>query len=447
MNHTGQRQTSYLFSLVILGLLYFVFGFATWINSVLIPFLKTACNLSNFTAYFVTFAFYISYFVMAIPSSMILKKVGFRNGMSLGLFVMAIGALIFLPAAYTRSYILFLFGLFVMGTGLSLLQTAVNPYVTIIGPIESAAKRISIMGICNKVAGVLAPIILASIVLHDAEEITKQLQSITDVTEKSILLDTLAQRLIIPYLMMAAILLLLALMVRLAKLPEINPEEETTDQNTEYSHKTIWSYPQLWLGVIALFLYVGVEVIAGDTIIRYGQSLNVAMESAKYFTSLTLIAMIIGYFVGIALIPKILSQKNALMICAILGFLFTTLAVCTPGNILLHLPMIDLMTLESVQLTIPFTVLFIALLGIANSLMWPAIWPLALDGVGKYIKLGSALLIMAIAGGAVLPLVYGLMADSLGTQTAYLINIPCYLFIFYFAFHGHLIGKKRHQDK
>lgn len=445
MNKSTQRPTSYLFSLVILGLLFFVFGFATWINSVLIPFLKTACSLSDFTAYFVTFAFYISYFVMAIPSSMILKKIGFRNGMSLGLFVMAIGALIFIPAAYSRSYILFLGGLFIMGTGLALLQTAVNPYVTIIGPIESAAKRISIMGICNKVAGVLAPIILVSIVLHDAEEITKQLQTITDAAEKSMLLDALAQRLILPYLMMAGILLVLAMMVRIARLPEINPEEETTTQKFENSHKTIWSYPQLWLGVIALFLYVGVEVIAGDTIIRYGQSLNVAMESAKYFTSLTLIAMVIGYFVGIALIPKVISQKTALMICAILGLTFTSLAVYTPNDVLLHFPMLDFMTLTTVQLTIPLTVLYIALLGVANSLMWPAIWPLALDGVGKYLKLGSALLIMAIAGGAVLPLVYGFMASVIGTQTAYLINIPCYLFIFYFAFHGHLIGKKNHK--
>ncbi len=443
MNKTIENRKAYFFSLVVLGLLFFVFGFATWINSVLIPFLKTACNLSDFTAYFVTFAFYISYFVMAIPSSMILKKVGFRNGMSLGLMVMAIGALIFIPAAFSRSYILFLSGLFIMGTGLALLQTAVNPYVTIIGPIESAAKRISIMGICNKVAGVLAPIILASIVLHDAENITIQLQEITNAAEKSLLLDTLAQRLILPYVIMAAILLVLALMVRLAKLPEINPEEETITQKNENSHKTIWSYPQLWLGVIALFLYVGVEVIAGDTIIRYGQSLDVAMESAKYFTSLTLVAMVIGYIVGIALIPKVISQKNALIACAILGFIFSIFAIYTPQNLLLTIPMLDFMTLKPVSLTVPYTVLFVALLGVANSLMWPAIWPLALDGVGKYLKLGSALLIMAIAGGAILPLVYGMLASNFGTQNAYLINIPCYIFILYYAAHGHLIGKKK----
>ncbi|MEI6347045.1 MAG: sugar MFS transporter [Bacteroidota bacterium] len=433
MKRTHSEQKSYLFSLVILGILFFVFGFATWINGVLIPFLKTACELNDFTAYFVTFAFYISYFVMAIPSSMILKKIGFKNGMSIGLFVMAVGALMFIPAAFSRSYILFLTGLFVMGTGLALLQTAVNPYVTIIGPIESAAKRISIMGICNKIAGVLAPIILASLVLHDAEAITSQLKLITVSAEKEVLLNALAQRLIAPYLLMAGILLLLALLVRFANLPEIVQEKEAVNADKNITKKTLWSYPQLWVGVIALFFYVGVEVIAGDTIIRYGQSLGIAMESAKYFTSLTLIAMVVGYFVGIALIPRVISQRTALIICTILGISLTILAITTPDNLMLTFPFIDITTFNPIEITIPNTVLFIAMLGVANSLMWPAIWPLALDGVGKFIKLGSALLIMAIAGGAVLPLIYGMLANNLGTQKAYIIAIPCYLIILTFA--------------
>lgn len=436
MNKISNRPSTYFFPLVILGVLYFVFGFATWINGVLIPFLKTACQLSDFTAYFVTFAFYISYFVMAIPSSMILKKIGFRNGMSIGLLVMALGALLFIPAAYSRSYLVFLSGLFVMGTGLALLQTAVNPYVTIIGPIESAAKRISIMGICNKIAGVLAPIILASLVLHDAESITNQLTVITDVLQKEELLNLLAQRLVAPYLLMAGILIALALLVRLAHLPEVASDDLTLKSSTATSADSIWHYPQLWLGVIALFFYVGVEVIAGDTIIRYGQSLGVAMESAKYFTSLTLIAMVIGYFIGISLIPKVINQRTALIVCTILGLIFTLLAVTASKSTLLTFSFIDLSTFMPIVITIPVSVLWIALLGIANSLMWPAIWPLALDGVGKYIKLGSALLIMAIAGGAVLPLVYGKLAsvDSIGTQNAYLIMIPCYLIILLFAF-------------
>ncbi len=434
MKSQASPVKGYLFSLIVLGVLYFVFGFATWINGVLIPFLKTACELNDFTAYFVTFAFYISYFVMAIPSSMILKKLGFKNGMSLGLLVMAIGSVLFIPAAYSRSYMLFLIGLFVMGTGLALLQTAVNPYVTVLGPIKSAAKRISIMGICNKLAGVLAPIILASLVLHDAEEISSQLSGITDLAQKELLLNDLAQRLISPYLLMTVILIGLALLVRFAKLPEINSEEEESTIG-EKNHKSLFHYPQLWFGVIALFFYVGVEVIAGDTIIRYGQSLGVAMESAKYFTSLTLIAMIVGYFVGIALIPKVLSQRVALIACSMLAIILTFLAIFSPSEHFLSFPFIDLLTFSPIRIVIPSTVLFIALLGVANSLMWPAIWPLALDGVGRYLKLGSALLIMAIAGGAVMPLVYGKLASvaEIGTQNAYWIMLPCYLIILVFA--------------
>ncbi len=445
MSKYGQLNSKkeYLISISLIGVLFFLFGFVTWLNGALIPFLKTACELNDISAYFVTFAFYISYFVMAIPSSKILEKVGFRNGMTLGLFVMAVGSLLFVPAALSRSYFLFLTGLFVLGTGLALLQTAVNPYVTIIGPIESAAKRISIMGICNKVAGVLAPILLASILLKDAEQIKETLANLTDLTQRTTLLDELAHRLIMPYLYMTGFLAVLALMLRFAHLPEINPEkdEETTQNASE--HKTIFNYPYLILGVIALFFYVGVEVIAGDTIIRYGDSLGVTMSSAKYFTSLMLIFMVVGYFLGVASIPKVISQKNALTICASLGIIFTLAAIFIPASHIIEIPFIDLLTFQPLTLTIPYTVLFIALLGFANSLVWPAIWPLALDGVGKFTKLGSALLIMAIAGGALLPLVYGWLSHLLGsTQQAYWIAIPCYLIILYYAISGHKAGKK-----
>ncbi len=435
-NQTYSRS-EYLFSISLIGVLFFLFGFVTWLNGALIPFLKTACELTDIAAYLVTFAFYISYFVMAIPSSKILERIGFRNGMTLGLAIMSLGALIFIPAALSRSYILFLSGLFVLGTGLALLQTAVNPYVTILGPIESAAKRISIMGISNKVAGVLAPILLASILLKDAEHIKETLAGLTDLSERTALLDELAHRMILPYLFMTGFLAALALMVRLAHLPEINPEEEVSNDK-EPVHKSIFSYPHLLLGVIALFFYVGVEVIAGDTIIRYGESLNIAMSSAKYFTSLMLIFMVIGYFFGVALIPKVISQKNALIICASLGIVLTLAAVLVSSSSQIEIPFIDLLTFQSITLTIPYTVLFIAMLGLANSLVWPAIWPLALDGVGKYTKIGSALLIMAIAGGAVLPLLYGWLSQVLhSTQQAYWIAIPCYLVILFYAVSGH----------
>jgi MFS transporter, FHS family, L-fucose permease len=435
-----QKRKDYYVSITIIGILFFLFGFVTWLNGALIPFLRTACELTDLTAYLVTFAFYISYFVMAIPSSKILERIGFRNGMTVGLAVMSVGAFLFIPAAYERSYLLFLSGLFVLGTGLALLQTAVNPYVTIIGPIESAAKRISIMGICNKVAGVLAPILLASILLKDAEAIKIKLSELTDLALRANLLDELAERMIIPYLLMAIFLAALAIMIRFAHLPEINPEEDEAKTATTHAHKSIFQHPNLILGVVALFFYVGVEVISGDTIIRYGDSLGIAMSSAKYFTSLMLIFMVIGYFVGVALIPKVISQKNALIVCASLGIIFTLGAVSVSSASIIHIPFVDLTTFQFVELTIPYTVLFIAMLGIANSLVWPVIWPLALKGVGKYTKIGSALLIMAIAGGATLPLLYGWLSQLLhSTQEAYWIAIPCYLVILYYAVAGHKV--------
>ncbi len=443
MNRTDNKQEqNNLVPLIIIGVLFFVFGFATWINGALIPILKTSCQLSDFVSYFITFAFYISYFVMALPSSKILEKTGFKNGMTIGLTVMAVGALFFIPAALNRSYIIFLIGLFTLGTGLALLQTAVNPYVTILGPLESAAKRISIMGICNKFAGVLAPIFLASIVLKDAEELNNKLATITDEALKMNLLDELSQRLIFPYLLMAGFLIALAFFVRFTHLPEINQEEVETG-GLKPINKSIFDFPQLIFGVVALFFYVGVEVVAGDTIIRYGDSLGIPMESAKYFTSLMLIFMVIGYFAGVALIPKYLSQRAALVICSITGIFFTLLAVFVPGHWQFSLAFVDLTTFNQINLIIPYTVLFVALLGLANSLVWPAIWPLALDGVGKFTKTASALLIMAIAGGATIPLAYGYLAEKVGTQLAYWIAIPCYIVILIFALNSYRLRNKQ----
>ncbi len=293
-------RKDYVISLTVIGIFFFIFGFVTWLNGILIPFLRTACELSNFQAYFVTTAFYISYFIMALPSSAVLKKTGFKSGMSLGLWIMAVGALVFIPAAMMRSYPVFLFGLFVQGTGLALLQTAVNPYVTIIGPRESAARRISMMGIANKFAGALAPIILASHLLKDSQTLEIKLAEALDAAARGVMLDELAQRVINPYILMAVILVALGFLIKFANLPEVDTDAEDAEVGvTNIKKTTIWHFPHMIIGAIALFFYVGVEVIAGDTIIRYGQSLGVAMDSAKYFTSLTMVSMIIGYLLGI----------------------------------------------------------------------------------------------------------------------------------------------------
>ncbi len=408
-------------SIIIIGALFFIFGFVTWLNSVLIPYLKIACELNNFQSYFVVTAFYISYLVMALPSAWILKLTGFKKGMSLGLLVMAVGALIFVPAAYTRTYELFLFGLFVQGTGLAILQTAANPYITILGPLESAAKRISIMGICNKVAGALAPIVLGAIALKNVDALVEQLNTMNQV-EIASALNALSERVIIPYLIMMVVLILLAVLIYYSSLPEVDTDkEDETLAKTNVNKKSIFQFPHLLLGALAMFLYVGVEVMAGDTVISYGASQGIPFATAKFFTTYTLIAMIVGYIIGIYTIPRFIIQEKALKISAILGIALGLGAIFTDGFI---------------------SVLFISLLGLANALVFPAIWPLAIDGLGRFTKVGASFLIMALAGGAIIPLLYGALADSWNPQSAYWILIPCYLFILYYASYGYKIRKK-----
>ena len=414
------QKNNYAFSLFIIGSLFFVFGFVTWINSQLIPFLKQVCELKTDTqAYLVTFAFYISYFFMSIPSSYILKKTGFAKGMSLGLLTMAAGSLLFIPAAIYQTYILFLIALFVQGAGLALLQTASNPYAVILGAPESAAKRISIMGICNKVAGMIGIFILGTILFSNIEFISENLTHLTgDAYETA--LKSLSARLITPYIVIAAVLSLLALMIIRSKLPEIHPE--TTADDT--SKRSIWSYPHLFLGVIAIFVYVGVEVIAIDTLSLYGNYHGYSSDIAKNFSIFSLIALTMGYLLGIILMPKYLSQQKALIFSAILALILASVALFVPGNI---------------------SIILIICLSFSNALMWPCIWPLSIKKLGRHTELGSAFLIMAVAGGAILPLLYGSIAEISNRQIAYWIVIPCYLFILWFAAAGCKIGLKQKQ--
>lgn len=419
-------------ALVIIGILFFIFGFVTWLNGTLIPFLKLACELhTDLQAFFVTFAFYIAYFFLAIPSALILQKTGYKNGMALGLFVMALGSLVFIPAAYTRSFPLFLIGLFVQGTGLSLLQTASNPYITILGPLDSAARRISIMGICNKVAGVLSPIIVGSIVLKNASALEGQVHRSTDPRQREAILSLLAGRVIPPYLVMAGVLILLSIMIKASSLPEIRTEGDgdvapgNVSETGGTKKTSVFQFPHLLMGVLCIFLYVGVEVLAGDGIGTFGKTMGLPLDQTKYFTAFTLVAMLVGYVAGIITIPRYLSQSAALRICAILGLVFSVGILFTTGYT---------------------AVTFIALLGLANSLMWPAIWPLALEGLGKFTKIASALLVMGIAGGALLPLLYGALKDNVHLQNnlAYCLCIlPCYAYILYYGLSGSKTGQVR----
>ncbi len=423
---TNKPRQSNTYAVVVIGILFFIFGFVTWLNGTLIPFLKLACELKNdVQAFFVTFAFFMAYFFLALPSARILKITGYKKGMAWGLFIMAIGSLIFIPAAYDRNFGLFLTGLFIQGAGLALLQTASNPYIIIIGPAESAAKRISIMGVCNKTAGMLGPLILSAIVLKNANSLKIKISATTEITAKETLLSELAQRVIAPYSIMALVLAILAILIYKSALPEINTDQAPATSENSENKSGVLQFPHLLLGVVCIFLYKGTEVMAGDGIVLYGESIGMPLDQTKYFTTFTLSGMLIGYLVGIFTIPKIISQQTALRISAILGCILSLCAFFTHGST---------------------AIMFIALLGLANALMWPSIFPLALNGLGRFIRIGSAMLIMGIAGGAVIPLLYGYLKDKAGlpNNLSFLVCIlPAYLYIFYYSTWGYKAGKGR----
>jgi len=438
VSSTSITKSNTFVSILIIAGLFFIFGFVTWINGALIPFMKTINELTSAQSLLVASASYISFVVMALPASYILTKIGYRKGMSLGLFVMAIGALVFIPAAEARTYWVFLAGIFIQGLGMTLLQTASNPYITILGPIESAAKRIAIMGIANKTAGALGSLIFGALLLSGIDGIKEKLSVVDDV-EKGKLLDAMADSVVMPYVVMAAILAVLGILIRRAPLPHVEPEPIEETKEGETAKTSIFQFPHLWLGVLTLFVYVGAEVIAGDTIIAYGISLGFPATDAKFFTTFTLLAMVATYAMGIFLIPKYINQAFALKASAVLGIVFTFGIVFTSGYI---------------------SILFVAALGIANALVWPAVWPLTLKGLGKFTKTASALLIMAISGGAIIPPLYGkfvdgtkadLIAKGLSEAAAfaqaatngYWILLPCYLIILYYAFAGHKLGLKK----
>ncbi len=424
-----QQKNSNVYAIVIIGILFFVFGFVTWLNGPLITYVKLAFGLdTDSKAFLVTTAFYMAYFFLALPSSWILEKTGMKKGMALGLLVMAVGTFIFGQYATQRNYTVSLIGLFVIGSGLALLQTASNPYVSIIGPIESAAQRISIMGICNKVAGIISPIILSILVLKDINKLEEKVNAATSPAAKETILNDFASNVYLPYVIMALILVVLAFWILKSALPEIKASEvnvQPTGGDVSKAKTNISQFPHLWLGAICIFVYVGAEVMAGDAIGTYGKGFNIPTDETKYFTSITLGAMLVGYIIGLITIPKYISQQKALSISAILGILFTTAAFLTKGYV---------------------SVGFVAALGLANALMWPAIFPLAISGLGKFTEKGSAILIMGIAGGALIPKIFASLKEQYNFQAVFFaLMLPCYLYILYYAVKGFAAGKQSNK--
>lgn len=415
----------------ILGLMYFIFGFVSWLNAILIPYFKIACELTNFQSYLVAFAFYLAYFFMSVPSSLLLEKTGFKKGIMIGFFIMAIGAFVFIPAALLRAYPIFLLGLFTLGTGLALLQSAANPYVTLVGPVDRAAKRFSIVGLCNKVAGILAPLLFAAVVLKVTDnELFKSLNSeLLTASEKGLLLDQLVQRVIIPYAILGFVLLGVGLLIRFSSLPDINPElnnQDYAEQKTP-AKSSIFQFPYLILGAVAIFFHVGTQIITIDTIIGYAGSMGLTLLEAKSFPSYVLAATMCGYIIGILIIPKWISQQRGLIWCTIFGliFSFSVLIFKRPVVIMGH--------------PTDISIWFLVALGLPNSLIFANIWPLAIKGLGKFTKIGASIMIMGLSGNAIAPLIYGKLADNYSERTAYLILIPCYLYLIFYAVYGHRV--------
>jgi FHS family L-fucose permease-like MFS transporter len=412
--------------MLIIGFLFFMFGFTSWINSILIPYFKIAFQLTHTQSYLVTFAFYISYLVFSVPASFLLRKVGFKKGMMTGFFTMSFGAFLFVPAAISMTYPLFLLGLFSIGAGLAILQTAANPYITILGPKERAAQRFSIMGICNKGAGILAPLLFAAVIFKVTDSDMFDKLSNMSVAEKNAALYELIQRIIIPYACVGTFLFFLGLFIRYSPLPEIDTEHESDEVAIANSSKTgITQFPHLIFGAIAIFLHVGTQVISIDTVISYAGTMNLNLIEAKRFPSYTLTAQICAYLVGIVAIPRFITQLNALRISTIFGIILTLLIVFAKGQV------------TFLGHTTDISIWFVVMLGLANSLVWAGIWPLALDGLGRFTKIGASLMIMGLAGNAVLPLIYGYFADIYTAREAYWVLFPCYLFLIFYAFYGY----------
>ena len=409
--------------MIIIGALFFIFGFVTWLNGPLITFVKLAFQVSDVSAFLVPSAFYLSYFFLSLPASMVLRRTGMKKGMALGLFVMAIGAATFGQFVVARVFAGALSGLFVIGAGLALLQTASNPYISILGPIDSAAQRIAFMGICNKVAGALAPLVFGWLVLGGVDHIDQQVKAAPTAAAREALLNAFAGKVHLPYMVMAGLLVVLAIWVVSSSLPEIKPSGANSENEIGHKSGSIFSFPHLWLGVLCLFLYVGVEVMAGDAIGTYGAGFHLPLSETRFFTTFTLCAMLLGYVSGLLFIPKAVSQQRYLAISAVLGVLFTIGAYLTTSYV---------------------SVGFVAALGFANAMMWPAIFPLAIKGLGRHTEAGSALLIMAIAGGAIVPQLFAHLKQHMDFQLVFaMLMIPCYLYILYFGLAGHRVGQSR----
>lgn len=402
----SQEKTNFMIPLSFIGIMFFAIGFALGINSLLVPVLQGSLGISNAASYLIIAATFIPFLVFGYPAGLTIKAIGYKKTMSLSFFIFAAAFYLFILSANEKSFSLFLLASFVSGAANAYLQASVNPYITILGPLESAAKRISIMGICNKMAWPIPSIFIVWLLGKDVNLI-----SIDDLEK--------------PFLIIIAAFIVLGIMAFFAPLPEVkaageDESEDSADACPYAAGKTsVFQFPHLLLGCLALFLYVGVETVSLGTLVDYANSLG--LEGAANYAWIAPIGIVIGYICGIIFIPKYLSQATALKVCSWLAIIGSLLVVLTPSDISIY---------------------FISFMALGCSLMWPALWPLAMADLGKFTKAGSSLLIMAMFGGAVIPTLYGWLKDITGPQQAYWLCLPCFLFILYYGISGYKIRTK-----
>lgn len=424
------RHSSNLLPMIMLGMLFFIFGLVSWVNSILIPYFKVSCELTHTQSYLVALAFYIAYLVMSVPAAKLIGKVGSKRSIMIGLWLMAAGTLLFVPAAYARAYPIFLTGLFTIGTGLSVLQTVANPYVTILGSIDSAARRISMMGLCNKTAGILAPLLFAAVILKSTDTSLFELLKSSGVTdiERDALLDELIRRVIVPYSVLSLFLFLFGCAIHFVRLPELSNCQQEDSIHSNEDRKSIRSYPYLILGVFAIFFHVAAQVVSIDTIISYAQNMGFNLHEAKIFPSITLSCALAGYFLGIFLIPRIASQQQIFRISTIGGLILSICVLFIPGEIQMY------------GHTTSLSIWCLSLMGGCNALIYAGIWPLAIHDLGRWTNLGSSFMVMALCGNAFMPVIYGLIADQYTLRAGYIVLIPCFIYLIFYAFYGYKIN-------
>jgi FHS family L-fucose permease-like MFS transporter len=400
---TKGGSENYTFALTSLTSLFFMWGFITCLNDILIPHLKGVFDLSYSQAMLVQFCFFGAYFIVSLPAGLLVKKLGYQKGIVLGLVIAAIGCLCFYPAANMHSYPVFLMALFILASGITVLQVSANPYVSMLGEAKTASSRLTMTQAFNALGTTVAPFFGAFLILNHASE--------------SMSAQASAEAVQMPYVFLAAMLLGLAAIFAWLKLPNLSITDDIDNKDLSEDTGSAWQYSHLVLGAVGIFVYVGAEVAIGSFLVSFLADPTIAgleeSEAAKYIAYYWGGAMV-GRFVGAVVMQKVAAGK-ALFFNATLAVILILVAVLSSGTL---------------------AMVAILLVGLCNSIIFPTIFSLAINGLGKHTSQGSGILCLAIVGGAIIPLIQGLLADSIGVQPSFLLPILCYFFIAYYGLSG-----------